>query len=203
VPIMAMILILLSPRRKESAIPFLIGSVGGLALVVTLATIIAIALPSPGARKPDLAGAIAQIVVGVALAVLSVIAWRRSRHAENTGDMPRWLGAASRMGRWSAFGLAVVLNVRPKALLLALAAGLSVRSADIDVGSIAIVLAVYVVIAASTVVVPIVAATVSPTSTERRLVSARAWLGRNSSAVTSVILLMVGVVIIGNGLASL
>ena len=45
VPITATILILLSPKRNRSAIPFLIGWVVGLAAVVVVATVGANALP--------------------------------------------------------------------------------------------------------------------------------------------------------------
>ena len=47
VPIMATIFILLSPNRSRSSLPFLIGWVLGIAVVVTLCTLGAQAIPSP------------------------------------------------------------------------------------------------------------------------------------------------------------
>ena len=67
VPIMATILILLSPKRNQSAIPFLIGWVVGMAAVVVIAAIGANALPIRPFRAQQKAIAIGQIVVGTAL----------------------------------------------------------------------------------------------------------------------------------------
>ncbi|MGO7983611.1 hypothetical protein ACC691_37840 [Rhizobium johnstonii] len=47
VPIMATLLILLSPKRDESALPFLIGWVLGMVLIVTICTLGASAIPAP------------------------------------------------------------------------------------------------------------------------------------------------------------
>ena len=64
----------------------------------------------------------------------------------------------------------------------------------------AIVIAIYLALASSTVTVPIIATLVSPTRMQPRLVVARDWLDRNGGHITVVVLLMVGLVILGDGL---
>ena len=66
-----------------------------------------------------------------------------------------------------------------------------------------IVIGIYTVISASTVAVPIIATLVDHRRMEPRLLSAREWLGRNSGTIGALILLLIGVVIIGTGLARL
>ncbi|HEU0181944.1 MAG TPA: GAP family protein [Agromyces mariniharenae] len=203
VPIMATILILLSPNRTRSALPFLIGFVLGLALVVTLCTLFAQAIPTPrSARRPDTAVGTAEILVGLALVVIAVVAWVRARRNPSTAA-PKWLEGVSRLGAWGSFGLALLLNVRPKALLLAIAAGLALRGDGVTATQAAILIGVYTLVSASTVAVPIIATLVDHRRMEPRLLRAREWLDRNSGQVTAVILLLIGLVIIGTGIARL
>jgi len=202
VPIMATILILLSPKRNQSAIPFLIGWVVGMTVVVVIAAFGANALPIGSFRAQKRAIAIGQIVVGTALLVAAVMAWRRANRAPaDQGN--RWLDRVDRFGPLAALGLALALNLRPKALLLGAAAGLSVAGSSLKTTEAAIVLAVYVGLSSSTVIVPIVATLVAPARTQPRLVLARDWLSNNSAYITVVVLLMVGFVILGAGLSEL
>jgi hypothetical protein len=203
VPIMATVVLLLAPNRDRTAVPFLIGWVGGLMLVVTLCTLGAQLVPLPKfGLRPNTAVALWEMAIGLALIVLAVVSWRRSRHAEHT-ELPSWLRSVDKLGAWQSLGLALVLNVRPKAILLAVAAGLAIRGEDLDVSAAAIAIAIYTAIAASTVAVPIIVTLVAPERMEPRLVSAEAWLIRNSAVVSSLIVLLVGTVVFGSGLSRL
>ena len=202
VPIMATILILLSPKRNQSAIPFLIGWVVGMAAVVVIAAVGANALPVRPFRAQQKAIAIGQIVVGIALLLAAVLAWRRAaRSPKDRGN--GWLGRIDRVGPVAALGLAFALNLRPKALLLGAAAGLSIAGSSLKAADAAVVVAIYVGLAASTVIVPIVVTLVAPARMKPRLVLARDWLSQNSAHITVVVLVMVGFVILGAGLSKL
>ena len=202
VPIMATIVILLSPKRNQSAIPFLIGWVVGMAAVVAIAAVGANALPVRPFRAQQRAIAIGQIIVGTALLVAAVMAWRRAARApaaKGNGLLDR----VERMGPVAALGLALALNLRPKALLLGVAAGLSVAGSSLRTTETVIVLAIYVGLASSTVIVPIIATLVAPARMQPRLVLARDWLSQNSAHITVVVLVMVGFVILGAGISQL
>jgi hypothetical protein len=134
--------------------------------------------------------------------VLAVIVWRRGRNRESRG-IPKWLSAAGSLGPWSAFGLALILNIRPKGILLSAAAGLSIRGDDLTVQATAIVIVIYTVISASAVAVLIIASLVNPTRTGRWLVDAKDWVTRNNLIVSVLIMILIGTVIVGNGLARL
>ncbi|KRC61931.1 hypothetical protein ASE14_14225 [Agromyces sp. Root81] len=202
VPIMATIVILLSPKRGSSA-PFLIGWVIGMALLVFICIVSAQAVPTPrSARQPAVAVAVAEMLVGAGLIVIAIVSFRRARR--NPVDaMPAWLDKLESIGPWSAFGIGVALNIRPKELLLAIAAGLAVRGAGLSVSESLIAILVYTVIGASTVAVPVIATLVDAKGMEPKLLKMKEWLTRNNRVVTSVILLLVGVFIIGSGIARL
>lgn len=202
VPIMATILILLSPNRSRSGLTFLIGWVVGLVVTVIAFTVLAHVVPASSPRASQIAIGIALIVIGLALVAFAIVLWRRGARTPSTG-IPRWLSAVGSLGPWSALGLAFVLNLRPKAILLSVAAGLSLRGDDLTVGETWIVIGVYTVISASSVAIPIIASLVAPQRTEKWLVGARAWVAANNRIVSILIMIMVGVVIIGNGLTRL
>lgn len=200
-PIMVTILILLSPNKRRSSVPYLIGWTLGIALVVVAFTLLASALPEPAQRDPQLGIAIAQITIGLALVAFAIILWRRSR-GKPANDEPKWLAAVGSFGPWPSFGLGIVLNLRPKSILLSAAAALSLGG-RLTVGEISVLIAIYTALSASTVAIPVIATLTSPGRTEAWLVTTRAWLARNNRTVSILILIMIGVVIVGNGLTRL
>ena len=64
-------------------------------------------------------------------------------------------------------------------------------------------IAIYTLIATSTVVVPITASLIAQQWMEPRLIAARDWLARNGRILTSSMMFMIGVVILGAGLTEL
>jgi hypothetical protein len=203
VPMMATILILLSPKRAQSAVPFLIGWVLGILVVVSLSTLFAQVVPaSRSPRRAETTIGIAEILIGGALIVIAVIEWRRARR-NPTDAMPKWLNAVGTFNGWAAFGVAFALNLRPKGLLLAIAAGLVLRAEGLSLSESVVAILVYTAIGCSTVAVPIIVTLAAPERMEPRLVSAKEWISRNNGVVTALILLIIGVVIIGSGLGRL
>ena len=203
VPVLATIVILLSPKRTTSSVPFLIGWVLGIFLVVVLFTLTAQFLPAARSpRRPDTVIGTLEIIVGAAIIVLAIIEWFVARR-HPSATMPSWLKAADKLGPWAAFGVALLLNVRPKALLLAIAAGLALRGDGLTPAESLIPIAVYTLVGASTVAAPIVLTLAAPERMAPRLVSMQDWVARNMKSVTAVILLLIGVAIIWTGVGRL
>jgi hypothetical protein len=202
VPIMVMIMILLSPNRNASALPFLLGWVIGIALVVFLSTLGANALPEAPRRVQDTLAAVLEIVIGAVLICGAAISFLWRSRLETAG-VPSWLQSVESFGPLSSFAVAVALNFRPKGLVLGVAAGLVFRGASLPPGEAAVGIAIYTVLAASTVVVPIIATLLAPNRAEPRLVAAQAWLTKNGGIVAALMLFMIGVVILADGLAGL
>jgi hypothetical protein len=202
VPLTVTILILLSPNRGRAALPFLVGWVIGVAAVIILSAAGAAALAKPLRRGPDMAVVVLEIVIGAALMVLAAIYLRRRSPAGGTG-LPRWLAAVDSFGPVVCFAIAVVLSLRPKGLLLGVAGGLALSAASLNADDAVLLIIIYTAIATSTVVVPIIASLIAPQRMEPRLISARDWLIVNGRIVTSIMMFMIGVVILGYGLTQL
>ncbi|MDH6237540.1 GAP family protein [Cryobacterium sp. CG_9.6] len=199
VPIMATVLILLSPNRNRSSVPFLIGWVVGIGVMAGVFAASALALPQVGDDRFPWAISLGQIVVGLALVVLAIIGWSRTTQHPTTG-MPRWLRAVGSFGPWSSFGLGMGLNLRPKALLLSAAAGLSIRLGSLTVESTVILLVCFALLASATVSVPIIVALAAPDRANKWLGKTEAWISRYNHLVTNGMMFLIGVVILVNGL---
>ena len=97
----------------------------------------------------------------------------------------------------------MLLDFRPKGLLLGVAAGLALHNASLRAGEAAVLIGIYTLIATSTVVIPIMASLIAPSRIEPRLLAARDWLAHNGKTLTSSMMFMIGVVILGIGITEL
>ena len=103
-----------------------------------------------------------------------------------------------------ALVLGVLLSaVNPKNLLMAASAGLVVGGAGLTIGELIAVFAVFTVIAASTVLVPVIAYLAASAKMAAPLERLRVWLVDNNATIMAVLLLVIGVSVIGKGIGSL
>jgi threonine/homoserine/homoserine lactone efflux protein len=201
--IITTILMLLSPKAKRRTVGLLVGCVVGVGGAVALFALLAGMLPtqdSGGSR----AAAVINMVVGVLLVVLALRQWRVRPARGDQAELPRWMTEVDSMTPTKALVLGLLLSaVVPKNLLLALSAGVIVSEAGLSVGKASVVIVVFTVLATSTVAVPVVAHLVAPARMHGPFQRLREWLVENNVTIMGVLLLVIGVVMIGNGIASL
>lgn len=203
VPITVLLVIMLSPRRTGAAVPYVLGCVVGTALVVAVASLAAQVLPDPRPRQARTVLAVIEIVLGGALLALGVRGWRRRHRDHHELQLPGWaMSALDTVTGLRAFALGVLIELRPKSALLACVVGLQVTAAGRDPGPLGVIV-IYVVIATSTVTLPVLLTALSPRTMEPRLRSASETISRDGPLISSVVLLMVGAVVIGSGLEDL
>jgi hypothetical protein len=199
IPITATIYILLSESRGRSGLAFLAGTVLGTFAAVTLATVAGQALPGRPRHHDDLIGTL-EVLVGTAMVVLGVLTLaRRSRPGSGRGTS--WLDSIGSFGMVPVFGIALALNVRPKAVLLVTAAGLAISRPRLPFEENLVLAVLYTAIATVTVVVPIVATILFPRWMEPHLVAVKGWVTAHSTAVSATIIILVGIVVIGVGIS--
>ena len=197
VPITAMIFILLSERRRATALPFLAGWVLGTAAGLTLATLAAQALPGRPRRLASLIGTL-EILTGSALILLGIFTIVRHRRAPSN-QRPSWIEGIGSFGPLPALGIGLALNLRPKALLLFTAASLAITGANLSAEESLIAILVYTAFATSTVVAPTLATVLLPDRMEPRLVVARDWISAHGASMTAVVMILIGIVVIVAG----
>jgi len=203
IPIIAAILMLLSPKAKGTSIGFLLGWVAGIVVAVTVFTLLSSVIPDgePDASKP-INGTI-QILLGAGLLFLALRQWRSRPKPGEDAALPKWMSAIDTMNAGKGFGLGFLLAaVNPKNLLMGAGAGVTIGSAGLTVGSIVVVIVVFTVIAAASVAIPVIAYLVASKQMTGPLESLRTWLVHNNATVMAVLLVVIGFVLIGKGIGS-
>lgn len=203
IPIIAAILMLLSPKAKGTSVGFLLGWVLGIVVALVVFILLASVIPEsdPDASKP-IAGTV-ELLLGVLLLVLALRQWRSRPKAGEQPKLPAWMNAIDQLNAGRGFLLGFALAaVNPKNLLLAASAGVAIGTAGLGLGQIVVVALVFVLIAAITVLGPVVAYLVASARLAGPLDSLRVWLVHNNATIMTVLLLVIGVAVIGKGIAA-
>jgi threonine/homoserine/homoserine lactone efflux protein len=203
IPIIAAILMLLSPKARVTGTGFLLGWVLGIVVAVTVFTLLSSILPAEEEDASQPIKGVIQLVLGALLLLLAVRQWRGRPKAGQEPAMPKWMQAIDTITFPKAFGLGFLLSaVNPKNLLLAASAGVTIGGAGLDTGSIVVVIAVFTLIAASTVLIPVVGYLLAADRLRGPLDALRGWLAKENAVIMAVLLLVIGVAIIGKGIGS-
>jgi threonine/homoserine/homoserine lactone efflux protein len=203
IPIIAAILMLLSPKARVTSVGFLLGWVIGIVVAVVAFTLLSSILPEddPTASKP-IQGVI-QLVLGAILLLLAIKQWRGRPKGDEKPALPKWMQAIDKITFPVAFGLGFLLSaLNPKNLIMAAGGGVAIGSASLDVGSVVVVVIVFTVIAACTVAIPVVAYLIAADKLRGPLDGLRGWLEKENAVIMAILLLVIGVSMIGKGIGS-
>ena len=203
IPIIAAILMLLSPRARGTSVGFLVGWVLGIVVAIVLFTLLASIIPEqdPDASKP-IAGVI-KLLLGAGLLLLALRQWRSRPKAGEDAALPKWMAAIDSMTAVRGLVLGFLLSaVNPKNLLMAVGAGVIVGTGGLSGGEATLAIVIFVLIAASSVAIPVIAYLLASTRMAAPLEALRTWLVQNNATVMAVLLLVIGVVVIGKGIGS-
>jgi threonine/homoserine/homoserine lactone efflux protein len=203
IPVIAAILMLLSPKARVTSVGFLLGWLTGIVVAVTVFVLLSSILPEAGDDGSQPVKAVIQLVLGALLLLLAVRQWRGRPKPGEEPALPKWMQAIDRITFATAFGLGFLLSaINPKNLLMAAAAGVAIGAAALGTGDVIVVVAVFTVIAASTVLVPVVAYLIASERLRAPLDALRTWLARENAVIMAVLLLVIGVSLIGKGIAA-
>jgi threonine/homoserine/homoserine lactone efflux protein len=203
IPIIAAILMLLSPRAKVTSTGFLLGWVAGIVVATTVFTLLSSVIPEDDSTTGRPIVGVIQLALGVLLLLLATKNWRSRPAPGEEAALPAWMNAIDSFTFGKALGLGFLLSgVNPKNLLLAAAAGVVIGDAALPAGEAALAIAVFTVVAASTVLIPVVAYLLASRALKGPLEATRVWLQHENAVIMSVLLLVLGVVLIGKGIGS-
>jgi threonine/homoserine/homoserine lactone efflux protein len=203
VPIIAAILMLLSPKAKGASVGFLLGWITGIVVAIVVFTLLSSVLPAQDESGSSPVRGVIKIILGALLLFLALRQWRGRPAEGEQATMPKWMSAIDSMTAGKALGLGFLLSaVNPKNLLMAISAGLIIGDAGLAVGQTVAVIVIFVLLAASTVLIPVVAYLIASERLAGPLDRLRAWLVNNNATIMAVLLLVIGVAVIGKGIGS-
>jgi threonine/homoserine/homoserine lactone efflux protein len=201
IPITVVILLLMSRRADANGLSFAIGWISGVTLVTVVALVVTCESAGGKASSQSAGTAVAQLIVGIAFVALAIRQWHKRG---GDGAQPKWMTALERVGPAKAAGLGLLMGAaNPKNLLLSVSAGLAIGTRALPLGLQVVAVAVFVVVASTTIAGPVGYYLVSSARARVTLQSWRSWLATNNAAVLAALLLLIGVSQLGNAITGL
>lgn len=202
-PIIAVIIILMSPNSKRTGVLFMFGWVLGI-LVATTAfsffTKLAVGGGSEEEAQPILGWF--KIALGLLLVLLAVRQWRKRPKPGTEPEMPAWMSRVDGMKAGTAFGLAAGLAVaNPKNLIMAATAGSVIGASRVVIGDSIWVIVIFTIIATASVTLPVIASLIAPRASAGALAAVRTWLVANNATIMMVLFVVLAAQNFGAGIS--
>ncbi|MEU8799373.1 GAP family protein [Spirillospora sp. NPDC048819] len=205
IPVIAVILMLLAPRARASGLGFLIGWVAGIVIATTVLIVIANAVGmTASSGEPKTPVSWIKLLLGVLMLTLAAKQWTTRPVQGEAAELPGWMKAIDKLTPARAASLGALLSaVNPKNLMMCAAAGIAIAQGEMGAGGETVAVAVFTVIAASSVAVPVAVYLTNAERMRGPLNTLKAWLEHNNATVMFVLLLVIGTVLLGKGLSGL
>lgn len=201
-PIVAVVLMLATPRGRVNGPAFVLAWIVGLGLVGAIVILVAGDHATSDTDAPATGVSWLKLVIGVALIGLGVRHFRGRPRGGEQGDLPRWMAAVNAF-RWpKALGAGLVLSAaNPKNLLLTVAGAAVIAQAGLSAGQEAASLAVFVLIGTVGVAVPVVLYFALGARSREVLDRMRGWLAAHNAVIMAVLLIVIGAKIVGDAIS--
>jgi hypothetical protein len=204
-PILAVILLLFSPRAMAAAPAFVAGWVIGLLAVFGVLLFVVALDPVVGTeREPSPLASVVRLLLGAVLLVLAFQRWRGRPQPGEEPKLPAWMTTFEQATPVQALGLGALFSgINPKNLAFTVAAVIVIAQADLTSGAKLVPVAIFVLIGSVGVAAPVIWYAVARDSASATLAGWRVWLMANYAVVMAVVLLVFGVILVTRGLGSL
>ncbi len=203
-PIIAMVLMLITPRAKANGLTFLAGWMAGIAAGGAVLLAIAGPAKSSSQGQPEDWVSWLKIGLGVLLLLVALREWRARPSADAEAAMPKWMGMIDSINPVRAGGLAVLLGtINPKNLLLIVGGAAAVAGTGVSGGDQVVAWVIFTLLASVGVAAPLVIYFVMGDRAAAILDGVKTWLARSNTAVMAVLCLVIGVKLIGDAISSL
>jgi threonine/homoserine/homoserine lactone efflux protein len=203
-PIVAMILLLATPRGRANGALFAVGWLVGLSVLGAVVLLLAGPADASDDGQPAAWTGWLKLLLGVLALLLAARQWRARPVAGAEPEMPKWMAGLDRLRPGQALGLGALLSaVNPKNGALTIAAAASIAGAGLPGGQQAVTLAVFVLIGSLGVLAPLVLYLTTGERAARTLDSWKTWAGDHNAAIMAVLFLVFGFKLVGDGIAVL
>ncbi|MGK9148173.1 GAP family protein [Plantibacter flavus] len=204
-PVIAIILVLLSERARASGPAFLAGWVLATTVVAIVFTALAKTVEPSDPDVPNPLTGVLRLALGALLLVLAVRKLRGGPKLDADGEpeLPGWMSTLTSATAGRSFTMALLLaGANPKNLAITAAASLSIGTGGLAPGEVVWSIVVFALIASATIVVPVVGHAFFAAQLDAPLRRLEVWLLGNHTAVMGLLLVIFGVILLGNGIAS-
>ena len=204
IPIVAVVLMLVTPRARVNGPAFVLGWLVGLAVVGGI--VLAVAGPTGASDESQPAEWVdwLKIVLGALLLLVALRQWRSRPHEGDEVATPKLFGAIDSFTPGKSLGAGALLaGVNPKNLLLAIGAAATIAQTGISGGEQAVAYAVFALIGTLGVGAPVILYFALGDRSRHMLDELKTWMSRNNAAIMTVLCLVIGAKLIGDGITGL
>lgn len=201
IPIIATVLILLTPRARTGGVAYLLGTLLGIFAVTGVFSLIGGVLPEPGSggSKPVLG--VIQLLLGALAVAFAVVQWGKRPRDGVEPVVPKWMAGLEQLSVPAVFGMGLLLSaLNPKNLILAANAGITVGAASVPVFEAVVLILIVVVIGSSTVLLPVLGNLIWGKQLRKPLERLQRELRRDNAVIMAVLMLVIGVQMIGKAI---
>ena len=199
IPIIAVILMLGTPRARTNGPAFAVGWVAGLAVVSTVVLLI-----SSGPDDSTTSSGVdwLQLLLGLLFLVMAARQWKKRPAEGEEAVLPDWMTSVDHFTAGKSLGLGLALSgANPKNLALTAAAAASIAQAGLTGGEDVVAIAAFVVLGSLTVAGSVLYYVIAPDRAAAPLASIKAFMSAHNAVIMMVVLLLLGAKLIGAGLA--
>ena len=204
VPIVAVVLMLATPRGRVNGPAFVLGWVAGLAILGTVVLLVSSGADASSNGAPATWVSVLKLVLGAAGLLGAVVEWRGRPKGDAAPALPKWMSAMDQLGAGKALGMGALLSaVNPKNLLITVGAAAGIAQTGISAGQQAVALAIFVLIASLGVGAPVAIFFLLGERAGKLLTEMKDWMGVHNAAIMAVLFLVLGTKLIGDGISGL
>lgn len=204
VPIIAVILMLITPKAKTNGVAFLAGWLFGLAVVGTVVLVVAGGADVATSSGPSKAAGVVKLALGLLLLVAAYRRWRDRPGPGEEAPLPKWMKALDRFTPIRALAVGAVLSgVNPKNLILTATAAAGIAQTGLSGIDQGVVLLVLVLVGSLGIIAPVGVYLGMGDRSAQVLDGWKTWLAANNTTVMMVLLTVFGVVLVGKGIGGL
>jgi threonine/homoserine/homoserine lactone efflux protein len=202
--IVAVILMLATPRGRSNGPAFLAGWLLGLAGAGTIVLLLSSGADATTAGAPADWVGVLKLVLGVLLLVVAVRRWRERPRGAQEAELPAWMRTIDRFTAARSAGFGILLSaLNPKNLLLVVGAAAAIAQTGASTASQAVALAVFVVIGSLGTGTPVAIYLALGERSKRILDDLRGWMAHSNAVIIAVLCLVIGAKLIGDGISIL
>jgi hypothetical protein len=204
VAIVAVILMLVTPRASLNGPAFVVGWLLGLAIVGAIVFLVAGPANANDDGEPATWVDVLKLVLGLLLVRIALRQWRGRPDDGEEPPTPKWMGAIEQFSPVKALGAGALLaGLNPKNTLLAVAAAAAIAQTGIPGGEQAVSYTVFALIGTIGVAAPVVIYFAMGDRAGSILERLKAWMAHNNAVIMAVLCLVIGAKLVGDGIAGL
>ena len=203
-PVIAMVLLLATPRARANGFAFLLGWLSGLIVAGAIILLVSDEAGATDGSEPATWVSLLKLALGLLLLALAVKQWRGRPRSREEAELPQWMATISAFRPRKALVTGALLSgANPKNLLLIAGASAAIAETGIGSSQQAIALAVFIAVGTLGVGVPLALHTVLGERSRRPLDELRSWMAANNSVIMTMITLVIGATLLGDGISGL